>query len=64
MSDSTLDNSLTRRGFVAAAGAMAATTLLPEQQGQRRDAVQARVAAFELEERTIGELQTAMRSGQ
>jgi amidase len=58
------DERLSRRGFLGAAGAVAATTLIPHAAGAapspRVDATQ----EFGLEERTIAELQDGMRRGE
>jgi amidase len=68
MPDSLFDDRFSRRGFVAAASAVAASALAPHVAGASpRDAsaTQARrIPAFDLEERTIAELQAGMQSGQ
>jgi amidase len=63
---------ITRRGFVAAATSMAAVTLLPVAPARGESARPSRVpsarassaGSFEIEERSIAELQTALRGGE
>jgi amidase len=62
------DRNVSRRGFVGSAVAAAATSLLPAHQALANSAPPAssgitKVAPFELEEKTIAELQAGMRSG-
>jgi amidase len=68
MPDCPFDARLSRRGFVAAAGAVAAATLAPRiaaaSPATAMPTPTPRAPAFELEERTIAELQGGMRSGQ
>jgi amidase len=68
MSDSPFDNRFSRRGFVAAAGAAAAAALAPRfvsaSSSTLPSAPTRHASDFELEERTIAELQAGMRSGQ